>query len=47
MLVCWLRDHGLHTRLRGYAGDVVVLMACGRVQEAVSCVREFHRFFRA
>ena len=31
MLVCWLRDHVLHTRLRGYAGDVVVLMACVRV----------------
>ena len=31
VLVCWLHDHVLHTRLRGYAGDVVVLKACVRV----------------
>ena len=31
VMVWWLRDHVLHTRLRVYAGDVVVLMACVRV----------------
>ena len=31
VMVWWLRDHVWHTRLRGCAGDVVVLMACVRV----------------
>ena len=39
VIVWWLRDHLLHTRLRGCAGDVVVLMACVRVHETVACLR--------
>jgi hypothetical protein len=45
VMVWWLRDHVLHTRLRGCAGDVVVLMGCVRVWAGVACVREFVLFF--